>query len=166
LDGFYDVYGVISNPNSQGKMPSLVDLQAIPVSDNIDYEVVLVNRTVDHALQQLERRVASISSECKAVEHGPISSGLVQKIADLVVDSMGGPVGDAEDMLRKWTFKSYELRTSLNTIVLPLGLLEVGLSRHRALLFKVTYSFMSSLITKFNSLVMTKINTEFNYVVI
>ena len=164
MDGFYDVYGVLSNPNSQGKMPSLVDLQAIPVSDNI--EVVLVNRTVDHALQQLERRVASIASECKAVEHGPISSGLVQKIADLVVDNMGGPVGDAEDMLRRWTFKSYDLRASLNSIVLPLGLLEVGLSRHRALLFKVTYSFMSSLITKFNSLVMTKINTEFNYVVI
>lgn len=142
MDGFYDVYGVISNPNSHEKMPSLVDLQAIPVSDTIDYEVVLVNRTVDHALQELERRVASIALECKAGECGLISSGLVQKIADLVVDSMGGPVVDALDILRRWTLKSYKLRTSLNTIVLPLGLLEVGLSRHRALLFKVVFSFM------------------------
>ncbi|KAJ6816620.1 serine/threonine-protein kinase EDR1-like [Iris pallida] len=103
----------------------------------IDYEVVLVNRTVDHALQQLESRAVSIVMESKAAELGPIDSGLVQKIADLVVDSMGGPVSDAEDMLRRWTSKSFELRTSLNTIVLPLGLLEIGLSRHRALLFKV-----------------------------
>ncbi|XP_010925411.1 serine/threonine-protein kinase EDR1 isoform X2 [Elaeis guineensis] len=136
-DGFYDVYGVISNPNLQDKMPSLVDLQAASATDNIDYEVVLVKRSVDPALQQLERRAQSIALESKYKEHGPIASGLVQKIADLVVDSMGGPVGDAEGMLRRWTIKSYELRTSLNSIVLPLGSIEVGLSRHRALLFKV-----------------------------
>ncbi|KAG1330120.1 serine/threonine-protein kinase EDR1 [Cocos nucifera] len=136
-DGFYDVYGVISNPNLQDKMPSLVDLQAASATDNIDYEVVLVKRSVDPALQQLERRALSIALESKYEEHGPIASGLVQKIADLVVNSMGGPVGDAEGMLRRWTIKSYELRTSLNTIVLPLGSVEVGLSRHRALLFKV-----------------------------
>ncbi|KAF9614613.1 hypothetical protein IFM89_019590 [Coptis chinensis] len=58
-------------------------------------------------------------------------------IANLVVNTMGGPVGDAEDILRRWTIRSYELRTSLNTIVLPLGCLDIGLSRHRALLFKV-----------------------------
>lgn len=136
-DGFYDVYGVISNLNLQDKMPSLVDLQAASATDNIDYEVVLVNRSVDPALQQLERRAVSIALESKFEEHGPNASGLVQKIADLVVDSMGGPVGDAEAMLRRWTIKSYELRTSLNNIVLPLGSVEVGLSRHRALLFKV-----------------------------
>ncbi|XP_058069264.1 serine/threonine-protein kinase EDR1 [Magnolia sinica] len=137
VDGFYDVYGIVSNPNMQGKLPSLVDLQAISISDNVDYEVVLVNRTVDHKLQQLERRVASIASQCQAAQVGPAVNGLVQKIADLVVESMGGPVGDADDMLRRWTIKSYELRNALNSIVLPLGCLEVGLSRHRALLFKV-----------------------------
>ncbi|RWR82765.1 Protein kinase domain-containing protein [Cinnamomum micranthum f. kanehirae] len=137
VDGFYDVYGILSNPNMQGKIPSLVDLQAISISDHADYEVVLVNRVVDHALQQLEREAVSIASECGAAELGPVVSGLIQKIADLVVHSLGGPVTDADDMLTRWTNKSYELRTSLNTIVLPLGRLEVGLSRHRALLFKV-----------------------------
>lgn len=137
MDGFYDVYGVVMNPNSKEKMPSLVDLQAMPVTDNIDYEVVLVNRIMDHSLQQIEKKAALFATQCKVDEHGPISSGLIQKIADLVVGCMGGPVADTEDILRRWTSKSYELRTSLNTIVLPLGLLEVGLSRHRALLFKV-----------------------------
>ncbi|WOL09063.1 serine/threonine-protein kinase EDR1 isoform X1 [Canna indica] len=137
LDGFYDVYGVISNPNVLEKMPSLVDLQAISVSDKIDYEVILVNRRVDHALQQLEKKAISISLESKPEEQGLLASGLVQKIADLVVSSMGGPVDDANIMQRSWTLKSCELRNSLNTIVLPLGSLEIGLSRHRALLFKV-----------------------------
>ncbi|KAJ0985494.1 hypothetical protein J5N97_003850 [Dioscorea zingiberensis] len=138
-DGFYDVYGIVPNHYLQGDAPmlSVVDLQATSVSDDIDYEVVVVNRTIDPALQNLERRAISIASECRTAELGPIVSGLIQKIADLVVDSMGGPVADADDMLRRWTIRSYELRTSLNTIVLPLGLFEVGLSRHRALLFKV-----------------------------
>lgn len=144
VDGFYDVYGILSNPNMQGKIPSLVDLQAISISDNADYEVVLVNRVVDHALQQLEREAVSIASECGAAELGPVVSGLIQKIADLVVHSLGGPVTDADDMLTRWTNKSYELRTSLNTIVIPLGRLEVGLSRHRALLFKVATVFNPS----------------------
>ncbi|KAJ6803086.1 serine/threonine-protein kinase EDR1-like [Iris pallida] len=136
-DGFYDVYGIVSNCSLQGEMPSLVSLQAMSVSDNVDYGVVTVNRTIDQALQKLETRAVSISSECRTTQLGPVASGLVQKIANLVVDSMGGPVSDADGILRRWTIKSHELRTSLNTVVLPLGLLEVGLSRHRALLFKV-----------------------------
>lgn len=140
LDGFYDVCGISSSSTKQGKMPLLVDLQAYSISGNIDYEVILVKRANDPVLQELERTVVSLSSECQLLELGPIASGLVQKIADLVVNTMGGPVGDAEEMFRRWTVRSYELRTSLNSIVLPLGSLDVGISRHRALLFKVEYS--------------------------
>ncbi|KAK6927283.1 hypothetical protein RJ641_005874 [Dillenia turbinata] len=136
-DGFYDVYGVSSNAIVQGKMPLLVDLQAISVLDSVDYEVVYVNRLLDLELQQLEDRAYCISTGCMASEHDPILSGLVQKIADLVVARMGGPVDDADEMLKRWTLRSYELRNSLNSIILPLGCLDVGLSRHRALLFKV-----------------------------
>ncbi|KAL1167834.1 hypothetical protein V6Z11_A05G044900 [Gossypium hirsutum] len=67
----------------------------------------------------------------------PVVSGMIQKIAEMVVNRMGGPVADAEEMLRMWTSRSYELQNSLKTIILPLGRLDVGLSRHRALLFKV-----------------------------
>ncbi|KAG0450732.1 hypothetical protein HPP92_026785, partial [Vanilla planifolia] len=118
-------------------MPSLLDLQSISISDTVDYEVALVNRVVDSALQQLERRASQLALECREAESGLIASGLIQKIAHLVSENMGGPVEDAEEMLRRWTVRSHEVRTSLNTIVLPLGLLGVGLSRHRALLFKV-----------------------------
>ncbi|KAG9455706.1 hypothetical protein H6P81_000214 [Aristolochia fimbriata] len=136
-DGFYDVYGIVSNSCPQRQLPSFVDLQAISVSDKVDYEVVLVNRKLDPTLQKLERKVVSFAMESQGALSSPIVSGLVQKIADLVVDSMGGPVGDTDDLLRRWTSQSHTLRMSLNSIVLPIGCLEVGLSRHRALLFKV-----------------------------
>lgn len=137
MDGFYDVYGILSDPNSQGMMPSLVDLKRTVVSDNVGYEVVLVNRVIDPVLQQLEQKVLGIALECGAAEHGPLDSGLLQMIADLVAENMGGPVTDADDMLTRWTINSYKLRTTLNNIVLPLGHLQIGLSRHRALLFKI-----------------------------
>ncbi|KAM0020274.1 putative non-specific serine/threonine protein kinase [Helianthus debilis subsp. tardiflorus] len=135
--GFYDVYGIASNSITQGKMPLLVDHQAISVSDNVDYEVILVNTIVDKDLRYLEDRVSTISVECQAAGTNQIMSILVQKIANIVVGQMGGPVTDADEMLRKWTFRSYELRNLMNTIILSIGCLDVGLSRHRALLFKV-----------------------------
>ncbi|XP_062099039.1 probable serine/threonine-protein kinase SIS8 isoform X2 [Humulus lupulus] len=137
VDGFYDVYTVSSNSLAQGRMPLLVDLQVLSVSDDVDYEVILVNRMVDSELRQLEKRAYDISLECRVSDHGLIFSGLIQKIADIVVDRMGGPVGDADDMTRKWNMRRNLLRNSLNTIILPLGRLDFGLSRHRALLFKV-----------------------------
>lgn len=137
MDGFYDVYGIISNSVTQGKMPLLVDLEAISVSDNVDYEVILVNRAVDSGLRLLEEKVSRVSSDTQALEKGQIMNGLIQKIADLIVDRMGGPVGDADEMLKRWTMRSSELRSSLDSIILPIGCLDVGLSRHRALLFKV-----------------------------
>ncbi|GMH14756.1 hypothetical protein Nepgr_016597 [Nepenthes gracilis] len=60
-----------------------------------------------------------------------------QRIADLVVDQMGGLVGDADEMMKRCRVTSNELRNSLNTVILPLGHVDVGLSRHRSLLFKV-----------------------------
>ncbi|KAJ9537393.1 LOW QUALITY PROTEIN: hypothetical protein OSB04_030126 [Centaurea solstitialis] len=137
MDGFYDVYGITSNSVTQGKMPSLADLQATAVYDNVDYEVVLVDRTIDKELQLLEERVSDISLECQASGTSQIISLVIQRIADIVVAQMGGPVSDADEMLRRWTTRSYELRNTLKTIILPLGCIDCGLSRHRALLFKV-----------------------------
>ncbi|KFK25446.1 hypothetical protein AALP_AA8G116200 [Arabis alpina] len=136
-DGFYDVYGITSNSLSQGKMPLLVDLQAISISDNVDYEVILVNRLIDPDLQELERRATALSMECPDFVCGQVSSDLTQKIANIVVEQMGGPVENADEALRRWMLRSYELRNSLNTTILPLGRVNAGLARHRALLFKV-----------------------------
>ncbi|KAH0969467.1 hypothetical protein GBA52_028648 [Prunus armeniaca] len=42
-----------------------------------------------------------------------------------------------DEIFEKVKVRRYELRSSMKTIILPLGLIDVGLSRHRALLFKV-----------------------------
>ncbi|KAK4274579.1 hypothetical protein QN277_017778 [Acacia crassicarpa] len=137
MDGFYDVYGITSNLVERGRMPLLVDLQTISISENLDYEVILVNRMVDTELKQLEKKAHKLSKNSHFSQQGLMLSGLLQKLADIVVDRMGGPVGDADEVLKRWTMRSRELRSSLRTITLPIGCLDVGLSRHRALLFKV-----------------------------
>ncbi|KAL0297219.1 UNVERIFIED_CONTAM: putative serine/threonine-protein kinase SIS8 [Sesamum radiatum] len=92
IDGFYDVCGIDSNLGVQAKMPSLVELEAISALDNIGCEVVLVNRAVDVELRQLEERVCYMSMECHALDKTLNTSFLVQKIAELIVERMGGPV--------------------------------------------------------------------------
>ena len=139
MDGFYDVYGITSNLIERGKMPLLADLQTTSVSRNVDCEVILVNRIVDTQLKQLEEKACALFNECCVSELGLILSGLLQKLADIVVNRMGGPVGSADKITKSWAMRSRELRDSLRTIVLPLGCLDVGLSRHRALLFKVRF---------------------------
>ncbi|PIN13257.1 Tyrosine kinase [Handroanthus impetiginosus] len=137
FDGFYDVCGIDSNLVAQAKMPSLQELEAMSALDDVGCEVVLVNRAVDVELRQLEERVYYMSMECLALDKTLNTSFLVQKIADLIVERMGGPVSDVEEMFRRWRKKNHELRICLNSIILPLGSLDIGHSRQRALLFKV-----------------------------
>ncbi|KAL5070480.1 hypothetical protein RYX36_021367 [Vicia faba] len=131
VDGFYDIYGLYNDPAMQGKMPSLADLETN--SGGSSFEVVIVNRTIDPALDELVQIAHCIALDCHVSKIGI----LVQRLAELVTSHMGGPVKDANIILTKWTERSTELRTSLHTSVLPLGSLDIGLSRHRALLFKI-----------------------------
>lgn len=144
IDGFYDVCGIDSNSMLQAKMPSLVDLEAISVLNGVGYEVVSVNRAVDMELRELEERVYIMSMEYHSLNKGLNLSFLVQNIADLIVERMGGPVSDVEEMFQRWRARSHELRIRCSTVILPLGSLDVGNSRQRALLFKVVKSFHCS----------------------
>ncbi|KAL9251971.1 Serine/threonine-protein kinase EDR1-like protein [Drosera capensis] len=137
LDGFYDVYGIASNLIVQGELPFLVGLQALSMSQSSDYEVISVDRTSDYELRNLEKRAFEIFMDCEILGCGLALHDLIQQIADLVVDQMGDPVGNAKEMTTRWRIASNEQRSSLDSAVLPLGRLNVGLSRHRALLFKV-----------------------------
>ncbi|WOK99183.1 serine/threonine-protein kinase EDR1 [Canna indica] len=131
MDGFYDIFGLSGNSASQRRMPSLIELQT-SIGD-LGFEVIVVNRAIDPALVELEQIAQCILLGCPAAEIGVF----VQRISELVMDHMGGPVRDANDMLTKWMERSTELRTSQQTSLLPIGCIRVGLSRHRALLFKV-----------------------------
>ncbi|KAA8544988.1 hypothetical protein F0562_019795 [Nyssa sinensis] len=131
VDGFYVVYGLSTDPAIHGKMPSLTDLETNAGSSG--FEVIIVNRTIDPSLEELVQIVQCVALGCSSTEVGV----LVQRLAELVTEHMGGPVRDANIMSARWMERSTELRTSLHTSVLPIGSLKIGLSRHRALLFKV-----------------------------
>ncbi|XP_078430906.1 protein kinase superfamily protein isoform X2 [Wolffia australiana] len=130
IDGFYDIFG-LSVDHAGRSMPSLADLQA-NIGD-LGFEVIIINRAIDPALVELEQIAQCVALDCRfaGIEL------LVQRISDLVTEHMGGPVRDANDMVARWVERSSELRTSLHTSLLPIGGIRVGLSRHRALLFKV-----------------------------
>ncbi|KAM0826784.1 hypothetical protein ACQ4PT_068637 [Festuca glaucescens] len=131
IDGFYDIFGPSMESSRQGKMPSLEDLQT-GIGD-LGFEVIVINRTIDVALQEMEQ-----VAQCILLDF-PVANIalLVQRIADLVTDNLGGPVKDANAMLARWMETSTQLRTSLHTSLLPIGCINIGLSRHRALLFKI-----------------------------
>ncbi|RLN09479.1 serine/threonine-protein kinase EDR1 [Panicum miliaceum] len=137
-DGFYDVCGAQLHPGFQAKFPSLGYLRAVPPGRDVAFLAVLVDRERDPALKRLEDRAAAVAVQVRAQHGGAASAELAQKIAGVVVNAMGGLVEDADGMNREWSIKSRELSLQLNTVVLPLGSLRVGLSRHRSLLFKVT----------------------------
>ncbi|CAD5193522.1 unnamed protein product [Musa acuminata subsp. malaccensis] len=131
VDGFYDIFGPLGNSANHGRMPSLHELQT-RIGD-LGFEVIVVNRAIDPALVELEQVAQCILLGCPTAEIGL----LVQRISELVMEHMGGPVRDANDMLTKWMEKSTELRATQQTSLLPIGCIRIGLSRHRALLFKV-----------------------------
>ncbi|XP_074582288.1 putative serine/threonine-protein kinase SIS8 [Curcuma longa] len=136
LDGFYDLYGV-SIESTFSEMPSLMDLQQIPISDNIGWEVALVNRKEDADLSKLEQKALLMAKKLGAESLDSSGSLLVQKVAFLVADYMGGKVSDPESMLNSYQNLRNNLMANIGSIVLPLGHLTVGLARHRALMFKV-----------------------------
>uniref|UniRef100_A0A2P2KNR6 Uncharacterized protein MANES_14G170100 n=1 Tax=Rhizophora mucronata TaxID=61149 RepID=A0A2P2KNR6_RHIMU len=136
LDGFYDLYGIVTESTSE-RMPSLVDLQGTSVSDGVNWEAVLVNRAADTNLLELEQKAMEIAIKSRSEPLVSIDSELVQKLAILVSNYMGGSVGDPRNMSKAWLSLSNSLRATLGSMVLPLGSLTIGLARHRALLFKV-----------------------------
>ncbi|XP_039144213.1 probable serine/threonine-protein kinase SIS8 isoform X1 [Dioscorea cayenensis subsp. rotundata] len=136
LDGFYDLYGILAD-SSLLKMPSLIDLQGMPVASDVSWDAVIVNRPTDTDLLKLEQRALELASEAKPESLGYAGSDLVRKLAVLVSDYMGGTVCDPDSLLVLWMKLSNFLRARTGNMVLPLGHLSVGLARHRALLFKV-----------------------------
>lgn len=136
VDGFYDLYGILTESTSE-RMPSLVDLQGAPLSDSVTWEAILVNRAADANLLKLEQVALEMAVKSSSDPRVFLNSNLVQKLALLVADYMGGPVVNPENMLREWQNLSYSLKANNGSMVLPLGSLRIGLARHRALLFKV-----------------------------
>lgn len=118
-------------------MPSLIDLQGAPISDSVSWEAVLVNRVSDSALLRIEQKALEMAEKSSSGSLLLIDHILVQNLAILVADFMGGPVRDPDQMASQWRNLSCRLKETTGSMVLLLGSFDIGLARHRALLFKV-----------------------------
>ncbi|KAF5194343.1 kinase [Thalictrum thalictroides] len=138
-DGFYLINGMdpyvwtmCTDLQENGRVPSLESLRAMYPGDNLSVEVVLVDKHGDSSLKELQNRIISLSQNCISTNE------VVDHLAKLVSNHMGGAAGTSElELVSRWKDCSEVLKDCLDSVVLPIGSLSVGLCRHRALLFKV-----------------------------
>ncbi|KAM0914369.1 hypothetical protein ACQ4PT_011562 [Festuca glaucescens] len=136
LDGFYDVWVTGGKPAAP-TIPSLVELQEQPFSHGAKTEAVLVSRAQDSELVELGHKALVVAADFRSQTSHYVGRVLIQRLAILVANHMGGPVFNPENVLLKYQNMSNLLRASIRSAVIPLGSLTLGLARHRALLFKV-----------------------------
>ncbi|XP_048439113.1 serine/threonine-protein kinase CTR1-like [Pyrus x bretschneideri] len=136
-DGFYNILGmnpylwVLCNDVEEGKrIPSLMSLKEVKPGET-SMEVLLVDKNGDSRLKELQDKAhqLSCSSENTLI--------LVEKLGKLVAVYMGGNYpAEQGDLHTRWKVVSKRLRDFHKCIVLPIGILSMGLCRHRAILFK------------------------------
>ncbi|KAK8463117.1 hypothetical protein SEVIR_1G323600v4 [Setaria viridis] len=134
-DGFYDLFYVGNGPASV-TMPSFSELRAQPFSHKVNWEAVLVHRGEDPVLMKLQQEALIMALDLQSRTSESVSNALVKRLASLVARHMGG-IFDPESMSVKYQNMLNSLRSSIGSVVVPLGQLKIGLARHRALLFKV-----------------------------
>ncbi|MCL7049260.1 hypothetical protein MKW94_017160 [Papaver nudicaule] len=136
-DGFYLIHGMDSyvwtmctDIQEHGRVPSIESLKAVDSDSPI--EVVLIDKSSDPSLIELQNRVISLSRSCVTTKE------VVDQLAKLVCIHMGDTASNGEDFLvSRWKECSQVLKDCLGSVVIPMGSLSVGLCRHRALLFKI-----------------------------
>ncbi|KAB2616985.1 serine/threonine-protein kinase CTR1 [Pyrus ussuriensis x Pyrus communis] len=136
-DGFYNILGmnpylwVLCNDVEEGKrIPSLMSLKEVKPGET-SMEVLLVDKNGDSRLKELQDKAhqLSCSSENTLI--------LVEKLGKLVAVYMGGNYpAEQGDLHTRWKVVSKRSRDFHKCIVLPIGILSMGLCRHRAILFK------------------------------
>ncbi|KAH8505787.1 hypothetical protein Peur_044891 [Populus x canadensis] len=138
-DGFYLIHGmdpyvwtVCTDLQDNGRIPSIESLKSVDPNADSSMEVVLIDRRSDPNLKELQNRVHGIS--CSSIT----TKEVVDQLAKLVCNRMGGPASRGEDdFISIWKECSDNLKDCLESIVVPIGSLSIGLCRHRTLLFKV-----------------------------
>ena len=136
-DGFYDVWGPTHI------FPQITELES-ETDINAQVEAVIVDSAKDAELQSLLKAARELRMSGSVVESSGNSQlgirSLAVRLAEIVGCRMGGSIKSDADLTRGWLDLRRRLRVGFKTNVLLVGLLTVGLSRHRCLLFKVCAS--------------------------
>ncbi|XP_030962846.1 serine/threonine-protein kinase CTR1-like isoform X3 [Quercus lobata] len=136
-DGFYLIHGmdpyawtISTDLQDSGQIPSFESLKAIDPCDDLSIKVVLIDKSRDPGLKELQNRLRSLSG-------GWITTkDVIDQLATLVCNRMGGAVFTEEHLGAHWEEYTELLKRCLGSVVLPIGSLSVGRCVHRALLFK------------------------------
>eukprot|EP00850_Spirogloea_muscicola_P023719 SM000381S14611 [mRNA] locus=s381:28553:35415:- [translate_table: standard] len=137
-DGFFDLWGMspyvwnmCTEVEQRGRMPNLDTLRKLHPSEAA-FDVALIARDVDKGLKILEDRAVGLAYAAADYQT------LARQLARLVSDHMGGPAEmEAGELLSRFRARMRQLKAFLKSVVLPIGMIDVGLCRHRTLLFKV-----------------------------
>ncbi|CAH8379519.1 unnamed protein product [Eruca vesicaria subsp. sativa] len=137
-DGFYMIDGLdpyiwtlCIDLHESGRIPSIESLRAVESGVDSTLEAILVDPRVDPTFKELHNRVHDISCSCITTKE------VVDQLAKLICNRMGGPVIMGEDELVPLWKECINALKERFKVVVPIGSLSVGLCRHRALLFKV-----------------------------
>jgi serine/threonine-protein kinase CTR1 len=137
-DGFYMMNGLdpyiwtlCIDLHESGRIPSIESLRAVDSGVDSSLEAIIVDRRSDPAFKELHNRVHDISCSCITTKE------VVDQLAKLICNRMGGPVIMGEDELVPMWKECIDGLKEIFKVVVPIGSLSVGLCRHRALLFKV-----------------------------
>ncbi|CAI8602035.1 unnamed protein product [Vicia faba] len=138
LDGFYLIHGMDSytwtistDMQNVGTIPSIESLMSVKPCDNSSIVVISIDKSRDPAFRELQTGVLSLSTNWITIKHA------THQLANLVYNRMGGGSSDEDNLGTHWKECSELLKSCLQSIILPIGSLPVGLCVHRALLFKV-----------------------------
>ncbi|KAL1330422.1 hypothetical protein AAHE18_12G108900 [Arachis hypogaea] len=104
---------------------------SIEPCDDSSIVVVAIDKFRDPGLRELQSRVVSLSSSWNSRKFAAV------QVANLVYSRMGGGRSTKENLGSQWKECAQKLKSCLNSVILPIGSLAVGLCVHRALLFKV-----------------------------
>ncbi|KAG5557071.1 hypothetical protein RHGRI_007358 [Rhododendron griersonianum] len=138
-DGFYLIHGMdpylwsmSTDLEDSGRVPSFDTLKAVDPADGSPTEVVLIDKSWDSGLKELQSMVHSLSSNWITRKE------VVDHLAELVCNRMGGVASSGEECFdNRWKEGAGLLKDCLGSVMLPIGSLCVGFCVHRALLFKV-----------------------------
>ncbi|CAI6011400.1 unnamed protein product, partial [Closterium sp. NIES-65] len=136
------VWGVCAEARGQGHMPTLEMLRMLAAHDTA-VDVVLVDFEEDNGLRKLVARLAAGRGKQQG-QHGQgegdagVRAGepTAGDVARVVAEAMGGPVPNDEEIYEVWEELARESRVRAGSPIMLIGSIKLGLSRHRALLFK------------------------------
>eukprot|EP00879_Flechtneria_rotunda_P007398 GHRR01007760.1.p1 GENE.GHRR01007760.1~~GHRR01007760.1.p1 ORF type:complete len:799 (+),score=316.22 GHRR01007760.1:393-2789(+) len=131
-DGFFEPVGDFPEIIEKGEFPTLAQLRHVQAFEGDRREVITVNRVADAELQLAEEQACAAVAQ--AAQFGQVQK--LQALAKYVSGRLGGPCPDEEQLATEYGRWTAPIKEGNKSVLLPVGSLTLGTSRHRALLYK------------------------------